>query len=498
MEYYSDIPCGMSLPINNIHAVSVSMPRLSDVIGYENKDPEVLKKVRSGYPRFVIHPYLVHIQKHLEKKFNVHKNIEILLVSSHNAVSRVFEFTGQQYEIISDKGITGICIPKESEEIKNARLFLQHTGLIPSSRLAEKYLLGEGAIEEQYRETLYTEGPAVEKIKETLVQAYEIDDNKDVLLCNSGMSALYAVYRALGTIHNNSVKNSVIQFGWLYLDTMEILKKFGSHSIFIDSIVSTKNLEHQIGKNKSRVSAIFTEVTTNPLVQTPDIFALKKMTRQHDIPLIVDATLGTPYNVDVLSHADVVIESLTKFASGSGDVMMGALILNKNSPWYNDIRRAILPNIETPFEGDMQRLAVEIDGYKERINRVNENTMALVEYFQRSKKVKELYWPYQELTKENYEAIQRRADSPGGVISLVFDEPFAKIYDRIMLSKGPSFGTEFSLLMPYMYLAHYDLVSTKEGRDYLKSVGISPDLLRVSVGINDCDKVIRAFEKALT
>jgi len=52
------IPCGQTLPQNNIHAVSVSMPTLKDVIDYEEQTPEILEKITIAYPRFNVHPYL--------------------------------------------------------------------------------------------------------------------------------------------------------------------------------------------------------------------------------------------------------------------------------------------------------------------------------------------------------------------------------------------------------------------------------------------------------
>lgn len=53
--------CGERIPFENIHAVSVSLPQLSDVIGYEEKRTETLSRLKSGYPRFVAHSYIARI-----------------------------------------------------------------------------------------------------------------------------------------------------------------------------------------------------------------------------------------------------------------------------------------------------------------------------------------------------------------------------------------------------------------------------------------------------
>ena len=65
---FSHIPCGQTLPLNNIHAVSVSMPELQDVIDYEEQTPQILEKITIAYPRFVMHPYLKVLAKYIKEK----------------------------------------------------------------------------------------------------------------------------------------------------------------------------------------------------------------------------------------------------------------------------------------------------------------------------------------------------------------------------------------------------------------------------------------------
>ncbi len=498
MYYFENIPCGETLPINNVHAVSVSMPRLRDVIGYEENDPTIKQKIKSGYPRFITHPFIVKIQKHLKQKFGISKEKEVILISSQNsALSGLFEYTGKNYDIISDRDITAVCVPRDSTELGKIRLFLQHTGYIPSSRLAENYLINEGLLSEPFKELLYTGENPQGHIKNILADAYEIKNRNNVMLGICGMNAIFAAFRTLEKIQNPKGKNVFIQFGWLYLDTMEILKKFSSEYIIIKSVADLNELEKTVKKSGDQIAGIFTEVTTNPLIQTPDLPGIHRIAGQYDIPVIIDATFGTPYNVKVTSYSDIIIESLTKFACGNADLLMGALIVNESSSFYTEIKQNIQKFIEPPFERDIRRLAFEITGYETRIKKINKNTLELVQYFKKCKKVKEIYWPYQDLTVDNYKTIQKHPHAIGGVISVIFTEPLKNIYDRIKLPKGPSLGTEFTLLMPYVYLAHYDLTSTKKGRKSMSSFGIHPDLLRITVGIEKSKKIIESFDKVL-
>ena len=64
------------------------------------------------------------------------------------------------------------------------------------------------------------------------------------------------------------------------------------------------------------------------------------------------------------------------------------------------------------------------------------------------------------------------------------------------MTKGPSFGTVFTLAMPYVYLAHFDLIQTEEGRQQLTEMGLHSDMLRISVGLEPIDDIIASFKLA--
>jgi cystathionine gamma-synthase len=80
------------------------------------------------------------------------------------------------------------------------------------------------------------------------------------------------------------------------------------------------------------------------------------------------------------------------------------------------------------------------------------------------------------------------------IVSFTLNTPMAEFYDRCPLVKGPSFGTTFSILCPYLYLAHYDLVSSGTGKQRLEEAGLEPDLLRLSIGLEDPDWIIGALQ----
>ena len=73
----------------------------------------------------------------------------------------------------------------------------------------------------------------------------------------------------------------------------------------------------------------------------------------------------------------------------------------------------------------------------------------------------------------------------------------ASFYDRLTLAKGPSFGMTQSLACPFMYLAHYDLISNDSGRAYLEQAEINGELIRFSIGAEPVEEIIDALDYAL-
>jgi cystathionine gamma-synthase len=83
------------------------------------------------------------------------------------------------------------------------------------------------------------------------------------------------------------------------------------------------------------------------------------------------------------------------------------------------------------------------------------------------------------------------------MISFTLRMPMEPFYGRLRLPKGPSFGMKTTLICPFMYLAHYDLVTSASGRAELAASGLDPDLLRLCVGVEPVDDIIGALAEAL-
>lgn len=493
--YFRQVPCGDRLP-DTIHAVSVSMPALQDLVGYERGDPEALSRIQTGYPRFHPHPYVVQIENYLDYHLRLGGQY-LLLLTSPRAANELCDYAGiADREIIQFKNVTGLVVPPG--KVAQAKAFRQHTGCHISSRRAEDFLIEEGLLGHRQAEECLDDGEG--HARHVLMEAYGAEKEDNVFLSNAGMNAVYAVHKAVNTIQSRKGRDIWLQFGWLFMDTMRLVEKLraaGTDYLRVHDVFDLEELRAMLDRVGERVAGIITETPSNPLVRTPDVREIKRLAEQHGCALVIDSTLGTPYNVDVLPHADAVIESLTKYANGAADVMMGAVVLNPSSPFYEGLKTALPGFLERPYGRDLNRLAFQISGYAERMKRVNENTNALVDLLQTRKSVGRVFWAYQDKYRVNYEKIHRAPDSPGGIITLELREPLASVYDRLEVAKGPSLGAEFTLVGPYLYHAHYDLVSSAEGKELLQTAGLSPDLLRISVGVEPTEVLLRAFSDVL-
>ena len=490
---FSHIPCGQTLPLNNIHAVSVSMPNLQDVIDYEEQTPQILEKIQSAYPRFVMHPYLKLLASYIKEKYKVSDAYEVVLLSSQKAVNVVSNkyFIHNKIEINEPFGV--ILVQNGTTQLQKVLKFIQHVGYNLSSRLAQEYLFKEGLLNTRHDEKYEDEKTAYDTLTKTLADAYN-QPQKNVCLTPSGMNAVYCALRGLKNIQNGNGKTKLIQLGWLYLDTMNIVEHyFDENKIFYD-INNLNLLEDYLKTDGHTISAIITEIPTNPLLQTVDLPRLKALCIRYNILLVIDATFATPFNLDLKPYADIYVESLTKFACGNADVLMGALILNENSK-ISMISQEFFKHADMPYIKDIQRLAYEIKNYESRMKIISSNTKKLVEYFKTAPFIDEIFYCLTPKYASNYEKLMINKECYTGIISVTFKKDFKEVYDKLNFAKGPSLGTEFTLLMPYTYLAHYDLVTSQKGQEFLKEIGLPINLLRISVGIEDINEIIKEFEK---
>jgi len=478
----------------------VSLPRLADVVGYEEKERRVLDSVEAGYPRFFENPIIRRLRRVYLEAGYVREPTDPLLPNREAAVDLLDHLEMPEKRLYPAGDFWSI----ESREVdpRTVRAYLQHTGSALSSREAEAALHRSGYLDTLYPEELapLSAEAADALIRDKLHLTYGTASANDIFLCRGGMNAFYAGFRALQAIQLRKRKDLWIQLGWLYVDTSRILEKWSLPGVPPKQCVHVADLEQLqeiLRVEGRRVAGIVTEIPTNPLVQTPDIEKLRALADKYKAGLVLDPTLVSPHNVNVLQFADLHINSLTKYAAADADVMMGAVALNERSRFYDALLHSVSAFRIPPFERDLRRMAYQIPHYEANIHRVNESTRYVHAFLQAHPAIDKLFWAYTEPSHYHYNWIQHLASGPGSIISFSLKRGLSDFYDRVQLVKSPSFGARFTMLCPFLYLAHYDLVSRPEGRKVLENSGVPPDLIRLSVGQEDPVWIIMRLAEAL-
>ena len=475
---------------------------MRDVRGYEEKDPITLSQLTSGYPRFVIHPFVRQLADHLIASTPTLTGRSLWLTTSAKMARLLADHLGGEAvdaEIFSRTGIQGVSHPASTELSTRAKTFLQNIGGFLSSRAAEDALLRLNLISAAYPEDTFN-GDAAGAVRRALNPALGNAGETDVFLAPSGMNAIYAAFRACADLQRDRGRTVWLQLGWLYLDTIAILRKFTAAPadyVYVRDPLDVEGIERIFAQHGSRLAGVFVELPTNPLIQTPDVHRLTALCRTHGVKLIIDPSIVSVFNVDVLPHCDVIASSLTKYAGSEGDLLGGFCAVNPDAIDAAELRRRIADAIEPIYPRDLARLALEIQEVDVVMARIHANTAKVVAFLESHPAVGDVFWALHPNSRDNYLRIARRPDATGGMITFTLRGELVDFYDRLRLPKGPSFGMKTTLICPFMYLAHYDLVTTPAGLAELSASQLNPDLLRLCCGTEPAEEIIAALGEAL-
>ncbi|KAI1020812.1 hypothetical protein LB504_011838 [Fusarium proliferatum] len=317
-------------------------------------------------------------------------------------------------------------------------------------------------------------------------------EENDVYLYPAGMNAIFNAHRAL--LHAREPAQS-INFGFPYVDTLKILQKFGPGCLFYGhaSAEDLDDLESRL-KNGERFLGLFCEFPGNPLLTCPDLTRIRKLADEYDFAVVVDETIGTFANINVLPVADVVVSSLTKIFSGDSNVMGGGLVLNPESKYYRTLKTTMNEIYEDNYwPEDVIFMERNSRDFESRVVRINANSDAICEVLRTHPLVKSIYYPKYNDSKPHYEKVRLPDGGYGGLLSVVFQqkEHAQAFFDALPLAKGPSLGTNFTLASPYVLLAHYQEL------EWAEQFGVDPYLVRVSVGLEETTELQDTFTSAL-
>ncbi len=476
---------------------------MHSVRGYEKKDPEIVRQLTNGYPRFVVHPFAKKLAANFIASTPALHGRTLWLTSSA-AMARALSAhltSARGPELYTAHGVCGVSHPEAADTYTLAKTFLQNIGGFLSSREAEDHLVALKLLPAVHPEDVF-KGDASTEIRRQLSTVLPGATDDDLILANCGMSAMHAAFRAVSAVQTPRGRTVWLQLGWLYIDTIAILRKFTAKPadyVYVRDVLDLDALTRIFAAHGTRIAGVVAEVPTTPLIQTPDLAAIAALCRQHGARLLVDPSVSSVFSLNVLPHADLVVSSLTKYTASEGDLTAGLVAVNPTGPDAAALRPAIAAGVEALYPRDAARLAWQIGKTPAVLASINAATVQVVAFLEKHPAVKDVYWALQPGSRENYLKLARSPDSTGGMITFTLRSPGAldKFYDTLRLPKGPSFGMKTTLICPFMYLAHYDLVTTPAGLAELAASKLDPDLLRLCVGTEPVAEIIGTLDEAL-
>ena len=466
---------GQPIPAST-HAVSVALPRWQDVVGYEEKEPAVIKRLATGYPRFVVHPLVQELGRYVG-----HDGF-CLPFPSLRAAQLAAEFVRRSGElpakVVTRNGVFGVLT--NNDGLATLRSFWQHTGLIVSSRQAEALLKKRSAI---------SAADANISLRKQLAALYDCAET-DVFLTPTGMAAVFA---ALQAVAERTPGTPTAQLGFPYVDTLKLQQKLGNGGILLHHL-GTIETELRSLLGQQRIAGCFCEIPGNPLLGCTDLHRVSPLLRERNVPLVVDDVVATPLNVDLTPYADLIATSLTKFIVGTGEAMGGALICNPKSPLYAELKRFVeARHEELLWPQDAEVLAQNALTFPDRMRRHNQTGQLIAERLRGHRAIEKTWYPKWEFA-EAYETVRRPDGGWGALVTFLpknAEQNAPAIYDRLPFCKGPSLGTVFTLACPFTLLAHYTEL------DWAESCGVSRYLIRLSVGLEDPEELWQRLDRAL-
>jgi O-acetylhomoserine (thiol)-lyase len=301
-------------------------------------------------------------------------------------------------------------------------------------------------------------------------------------------------------------------------------KSFGWHVVWADA-EDMDSIEKALSP---KTKAIFIESIANPGGRITDIGAVAKIAKRAGVPLIVDNTLATPYLCKPIEHgANIVVHSLTKFMGGHGNSMGGAIVDGGNFDWSKSGKYPLLsePNdsyhgmkFHETFGGIAFAIACRVLGLRDlgpsiapqnafyiltgmetlslRMQRHCENAQKVAEWLAQNPKV--AWVNYAGLPGDAHHALHKKYTPKGAGAVFTFGlkggyEAGVKVVSSVkLLSHLANVGDTRSLIIHPASTTHSQLTP-----DQLKKAGATPDVVRLSIGIEDVADIIADLEQAI-
>jgi cystathionine gamma-synthase len=341
----------------------------------------------------------------------------------------------------------------------------------------------------QPREEYGRYGNPSEKIVEAKLAA--LDGGETALLFASGMAAIVGLLMT-----KLNAGEEVVFFDECYHRSREFCAKHLSRFGVVTRQVPAcdyEAMERAIVPGKTRL--LVSESPTNPHLSCVDLERFAALGRNHGVETLIDATLATPYNLQPLAAGvDYVLHSATKYLAGHNDLLAGVLVGSAEKLEGVRKLRGIMGAINSPH--NIYLLERGLKTFELRMQRHNENGLAVARFLENHPRVEKVYYPGLE-SHRDHDIARRQMRGFGGLVTfLVKDADWratADVVDAARIPRiGPSLGGVESLIEQPLVMSYYEC--TPEQR---KQFGIPDNMIRMACGIENAEDLIEDLRQAL-
>ncbi|HIG55447.1 MAG TPA: O-acetylhomoserine aminocarboxypropyltransferase/cysteine synthase [Candidatus Handelsmanbacteria bacterium] len=352
-----------------------------------------------------------------------------------------------------------------------------------------------------------------------------LDGGMASLALSSGTSAIFYAVINLCKAGDEIVSANNL-YGGTYTQFNDILPQFNINTKFVDP----KDPENFAKAITPKTKLIFCETIGNPVLDIVDIEAIAEVAHAHGLPLVVDSTFTTPYLQRPIEHgADIVVHSLTKWLGGHGTGIGGIVVDSGKFNWQSDkfplmiepepsyhgvrwahdlgelnplayiLRMRVVPlrNLGACISPDNAWMFLQgIETLPLRMDRHCENTLAVAKHLQAHSAVEWVRFPGLE-GDPSYALNQKYTDGKGGAM-VIFGikgggEAGSKFIDSLgLFSHLANVGDAKSLAIHPATTTHSQL-----GEEEQRAGGITPELVRLSIGLETASDLIEDIDQAL-
>jgi cystathionine beta-lyase/cystathionine gamma-synthase len=310
------------------------------------------------------------------------------------------------------------------------------------------------------------------------------------LLFSSGMNAITTSILALLKSGDHVVAQRDI-YGGATKFFSQWLPKLGIETTFVD----TTEYDQHARAIRPNTKLLYLESPTNPTLRVVDLRKVTALARQHNLITFIDSTFATPINVRPADFGiDLVMHSGTKYFAGHADLICGIVA------GHRDLIE-IIHATRTTLGGNMDPHAawLLLRGIKTlavRVQRQNDNALRIAQFLSRHTKVRRVHYPFLDGHPQRAMAMEQMHGG-GGVLSFEVDgtaEDAKRFSEALHLfTLAPSLGGVESLVTIPVLTSH-GMISA----EHRATMGVTDQLVRLSVGIENADDLIADLEQALT